>query len=252
MYLVNMRPGQLKKAVAESLPVIIVAGSVEYHGPHNPIGVDYLIPNAVIEAVEKRCPDDCVVAPPIVFGPTMNWAAGIEEGDVDFSPQAMSGYAYEMIKHIVGMGFRKIYVLQHHQGLDGLQGSCFRRIAAEIQRDTAKTWGHSWGRENPALNNNPGIGDYVFNLVQVVAIDTFSEYTENHETHIPIGHGGKGETQLIMAGYPGNVDMSELDGYGGPFPSWLLDAHEATPEQGGYWLGFCVDGWVKMLKSNKK
>ena len=251
MYLINMRPGQLKKAVADRLPVIIVAGSVEYHGPQNPIGVDYLIPNSVIEAVEKRCPDDCVVAPHIVFAPTMNWAASIEEGDVDFSPQAMHDYAYEMITHIVGMGFRKIFVLQHHQGHDGLQGSCFKKIAAQISRDVSRTWGHSWGRENPAVNNNPNIGDYVFGLVQIVAIDTFSEYNEKYPRYIPIGHGGKGETQLTMAGYPETVDMAELDNYEGPLPSWLKDAHEATLEQGKFWQEFCVDGWVKMLKERR-
>ena len=89
MYLVKMRPEQVQDAVRRSVPLLMAAGSVEYHGPHLPIGTDFLIANAVCERVEQRC--ECVLAPPLPYSSTMSWAAGAEEGEVDFDPEALFG-----------------------------------------------------------------------------------------------------------------------------------------------------------------
>ena len=43
MYLIYMRPEQIKKAAAADLPLLMAAGVMEYHGPHLPVGTDYLI-----------------------------------------------------------------------------------------------------------------------------------------------------------------------------------------------------------------
>ncbi len=51
MILVKMRPEELKDAVKRNIPIIMAAGVVEYHGPHLPIGTDFLIANAVCERV---------------------------------------------------------------------------------------------------------------------------------------------------------------------------------------------------------
>ena len=36
MHLVHLRPEQIQDAVQRNVPVLLVAGSVEYHGPHLP------------------------------------------------------------------------------------------------------------------------------------------------------------------------------------------------------------------------
>lgn len=41
MYLIKMRPGQLRDAVQRNVPVLMAAGVVEYHGPHLPVGTDF-------------------------------------------------------------------------------------------------------------------------------------------------------------------------------------------------------------------
>lgn len=43
MILTKMRPEELKDAVKRNIPIIMAAGVVEYHGPHLPIGTDFLI-----------------------------------------------------------------------------------------------------------------------------------------------------------------------------------------------------------------
>jgi len=238
MYLLKLRPSQLKKAVADNIPVILSAGSVEYHGPHLPIGTDFLIADSVIEAVEKSIPDKCIVAPPLPFSSTMNWAGDVTEGDVDFSPDALYVYAREVLSQLTAIGFLRIYILQHHQGPEGLPSLSLRRAAADVIREITKTWGNSWGRVPPEKNPNPNI----FGLIRVASPDAFSG--ENGQ--VPFGHGGKGETQFIMAAYPETVKIDEISTLK-ETPEWLMDAEDSKYEEGKNWLDSCVDGWVREL-----
>ena len=240
MYLIQMRPEQIQDAVRRNVPVVMPAGCVEYHGPHLPIGTDFLIANAVCVEAEKRV--ECAVAPPLSFAPTLAWAAAPEEGEADFDPEAFFVYARETLRCIAKMGFRRIYILQHHQGPDGLEVLCLKRAAMEVLRETVHTWGAGWGRgpteELPIPN--------VFNWIRIEYIDTFSEYPGPYPGRIPIGHAGKGETQLIMASLPDTVRMGALDTLD-RLPSWLEDSTEADAEEGRAWIEFCVQGWVREL-----
>jgi creatinine amidohydrolase len=240
MYLHKMRPEQLRDAVARNVPVLIPAGVVEYHGPHLPIGTDFLIANAVCEEVERQC--ECVVGPPLSLGPTSEWAGGPEDGEIDFDPEALFVYAREMLRRIAAMGFRRIYVLQHHQGPEGLQSLCIKRAAAELVRETTHTWGARYGRKDSDTWPLPNL----FRRVQVAHIDSFCEYPAPDAERVPIGHGGRGETQLIMAALPETVRMETLDTVEAR-PRWLKDADEAREAAGKRWIAFCVQGWVKEL-----
>jgi len=239
MILVKMRPEELKDAVKRNIPIIMPAGVVEYHGPHLPIGTDFLIANTVCEEVEKNC--ECVLAPPLPFGPTMSWAAGPDEGEMDFEPEPFFLYVKEAIKGIMNMGFRRIYVCQHHQGLEGLQSLCLRRAAAELIRDVGRSWGNGWGRGRHEDLPNPNI----FGWIRVAGPDSFSHYPAGSE-RMPVGHGGKGETQLIMGSLPESVRMDALATLN-EMPPWLEDATEADATEGRKWIEFCVQGWVNEL-----
>ena len=245
MYLVKMRPEQLQYAVNRDVPVLMAAGVVEYHGPHLPIGTDFLIANTVCEEVEKRC--ECILAPPLPFGPTMSWAAGSKDGEVDFEPEPFFQYVKEILKNIMNLGFRRIYVCQHHQGLEGLQSLCLRRAAAELIRDVGRSWGDGWGRGRHAELPNPNI----FGWIRVAGPDSFSHYPPDSE-RMPVGHGGKGETQLIMGSLPETVRMGALDTLVGKMPPWLDDATEASASEGRRWIEFCVQGWVNELRIHGK
>ena len=240
MYLIHMRPAQVQDAVARNVPILLPAGCVEYHGPHLPIGTDFLIANSICVAAEKRV--ECVMAPPLQFAPTLDWAAGPEEGEADFEPEAFFQYARESLRRIAAMGFRRIYILQHHQGPDGLEVLCQKRAAGEVIRETVKEWGAGWGRGPSDELPNPNI----FGWIRIAYLDSFSEYPGPTEGHVPVGHAGKGETQLIMASLPETVRMEAL-GTLDRLPSWLEDADQADAEEGRQWLEFCIEGWVKEL-----
>ena len=240
MYLIHMRPEQVKDAVARNVPVLMAAGCVEYHGPHLPIGTDFLIANSICVEAEKRV--ECVMAPPFQFAPTLNWAATPDEGEADFDPEAFFQYARESLRRIAAMGFRRIYILQHHQGPDGLEVLCLKRAAMEVVRETVHEWGAGWGQGPPEELPTPNI----FGWIQIAYLDTFSAYPGPYPGNVPVGHAGKGETQLIMAALPDAVRMEAL-GTLDRLPQWLEDADEADAEEGRKWLEWCIEGWVREL-----
>ena len=236
-----MRPDEIRDAVKRNVPVLMASGSIEYHGPHLPIATDYLIAEAIVARVEKRC--ECVVMPPLPFAPTMFWAGGCEDGEFDFKPEAIRIYIKEILLGLIKVGFRRIYILQHHQGAEGTPFLTLKQAASEVMWEVARDFKAAWGRDCTGDIPVPQI----FSLMQVHPyIDNYSEYPPGSGEKIPIGHGGKGETQLIMAVYPETVKMEELRDMKEK-PSWLLDADEASIEEGERWVEFCVEGWVKEL-----
>jgi len=243
MLLLHMRPEQIRAAVAQNTPVILAAGVMEYHGPHLPAGTDFLIAESVVTRVEQRC--ECIVAPPLCLGPTMSWAAGPEDGEIDFDPEIFAAYAKAALGHLMDMGFRRIYVLQHHQGIDGLQALILRTAASALVRERALQWGAGWGRGEHEKLPNPDL----FTWIRVGVIDSFAAYPDASTPRCPIGHGGKGETQLIMAGYPETVRMDALEELSFPTPEWLRDSHCADEDEGAFWLDFCADGWARELST---
>ena len=241
MYYLKMRPDQIKDAVKRNVPVILSSGSVEYHGPHLPIGTDFLIADAVVEKVEQQC--ECIVLPPLPYAPTMFWAGDEKDGEFDFNPDILYEYAREILTGIVKVGFKRIYILQHHQGNEGLPALTLRKAAVDVIRQTAKTWSKKWGwSPDDQLPNSQ-----LFGMIRVAYVDSFSQYPTPESERIPIGHGSKGETQLIMSSYPETVKMEELDKLTGNLPLWLEDSHLATKEEGDMWVEFCVKGWVEEL-----
>jgi creatinine amidohydrolase len=241
MHLVNMRPEQLQAAIRGEVPVLIAAGVIEYHGPHLPIGTDILMTERLCEEIHARC--ECVIAPSFPFGPTMNFAGGPFDGDMDFAPEPLFQYVKETLKGILSLGFRRIYIIHHHAGPEGLQALILKRAAAELMRELGKSWGPGWGRKGTEELPNP----LIFQQVKVAGLDEFSSYESESSERMPIGHASKGETQYMMAAYPATVRMDLLEEWREAKPSWLEDSHLATADEGAYWLEFCVQGWVKEL-----
>jgi len=238
-----MRPEQIRDVVKRQVPVVLVSGSVEYHGPQEPIGTDFLIPWAVIERVEKEC--ECIVMPPLPFSPTRRWAGGPADGQFDFDSKALGVYVKELLKGILAVGFRRIYILQHHQGREALPCVTLTKAVNDVMYEIAGKHYHGWGRAGDTPMDN-----FFHDVIQIAHIDTFSHYEPGQE-RCPVGHGGKGETQLIWGQYPETIDLSRLDYFkehGLFFPAWLNDAHLATQEEGDFWLDFCAKGWIGEFK----
>ena len=241
MLYLHMRPDEIREAVKANIPVLITAGSVEYHGEHLPIGTDALIAESVARRVERRV--DCVLMPAFPFSPTMSWAAGPEDGEFDFPPDALEAYAKAVFSGILAAGFRRIYVMQHHQGSEAMPWLTLRRAFELARYELVKRFPAKWGRTPMEECPEPRL----FEIFKIASIDGFSDYRGAREGQCPIGHAGRGETQLMLADYERHVRMEDCQKTR-PLPEWLNDAHLASKEDGEYWLDFCADGWVKELK----
>ena len=63
MFLQHMLPHHLNNARDEGWPLLLPTGCVEYHGPHNVLGLDTILVEELLRRVSIRV--NCVVAPPL-------------------------------------------------------------------------------------------------------------------------------------------------------------------------------------------
>lgn len=242
MRLEAMHPWELRKAVKEDWPVFVAFGAIEYHAEHLPLGTDTWIAEGVISEIEKRVP--IVIAPAIPVAPTMHWAGSAADGDLNFSGLPLLGYVREYLRGLLEMGFSRIYVMLGHQGLDGDPGTLIKRAAWDLTEEVTSRFPMGWG-QHP--ENVPG-SNKIFSSITPVLYDQYCDYSKlDRNERLPVGHAGRGETQLIQALRPGNVDLSQLENMPKPWPEWLEDVWQASEEDGRFWVDFCVEGWVQHL-----
>jgi len=130
------------------LPLLIAAGVVEYPGPHLSVGVDYLIASSVLEQVERRLHESCVLAPGLPFGPTGEWAGGAADGEAYPGAIPLFHYVKPIFRSYLGMGFEKVLICQHHQNWTGPHQGALRLADAELMQELGYELGGGpgWGR----------------------------------------------------------------------------------------------------------
>jgi creatinine amidohydrolase len=103
---------EAKDYFAKSDIAILPVGSNEQHGPHNPLGTDHLIAQAIAEATAKRTGTLCL--PVIPFGVSSHhrqmW------GTIHISPKALKKYVKEACLSLKYYGVSKIVVVNGHGG----------------------------------------------------------------------------------------------------------------------------------------
>ena len=125
----RMRPGQIRAAITNGLPLLMPVGVLEYHGQQNPVGVDALLAEGIAKLVAKEVP--CVLAPTQFYGFSGEWVGGISEGEIHIGGDALYGYVKPILKAFYNQGWRKIYVICHHQGTKGVTMLSYQRAASE-------------------------------------------------------------------------------------------------------------------------
>lgn len=245
MKLEAMHPWEFRQAVREQWPVFIAFGAIEYHAEHLPLGTDIWIAEGLLEEIDKRVP--IVIAPSIPVAPTMHWAGCTADGDMNFAAEPLYGYIKEYFRRLLEYGFKHIYVMLGHQGLDGDPGTLVKRAAWDLIGEKTAGFPQGWG-QHP--ENVPGSDD-VFSAIEPVLYDQFCNYDDlvrDGEKRLSVGHAGRGETQLIQAIRPGNVDFSRLDEMPKPWPIWLEDVYRADEKEGLFWFHYCADCWTRHLR----
>ncbi|RLG46200.1 MAG: hypothetical protein DRO06_04805 [Thermoproteota archaeon] len=100
--------------------VILPVGVVEAHGPHLPLGTDFLIPERLAPLLAERI--NALVAPPIPYG-VVESLSGFP-GSLSISQGAFESLVYDVISSLAQWGFGRVIVLNGHGGskhLDALR-----------------------------------------------------------------------------------------------------------------------------------
>ena len=198
----EMRPGEIEEMLRTKPIAYLVWGSHEWHGVHNPVGLDTL--KAYAMTLELCRETGGVVLPPVYCGyQTMKPYQGFPH-TFEFSRELVRRYVYEHLENAYEERFRVIVVVMGHYG----------------------------GKHVEAVN--AGIGDFTEKHAypRVLAI---TDYDPAAWIKIKGGdHAGKNETSLMMHFRPELVDTSLLPegDLEGRRDGCTVDAKEATCEHG--------------------
>ena len=104
MRLELMRGGQLRKAIAENLPLVIPAGVLEYRGEHRGLGCDTLVVTRALELLEVQLP--LVIAPAFHYGPASYAVAEPEMGTIDVDNDRLEAHIKNVLLSLLRVGFK--------------------------------------------------------------------------------------------------------------------------------------------------
>ena len=202
----EMKPCEINAVVRGKPIAYLVWGAHEWHGVHNPVGLDTL--KAYYMAQELCRLTGGVVLPPVYCGyQTMKPFRGFRH-TFEFSKDLVTRYVYEHLLNLYDDGFKVMIVIMGHYGAKHVEA--VRRGVQDFADEHA--------------------------LPRVLSI---TDYEPASWVNVKGGdHAGKNETSLMMHFRPELVDLSRL-------PEGSLesrrdgctpDAKEATPEHGAMLL----------------
>lgn len=232
-------PHQFKRAIEEKWPLLVPTGCIEYHGPHQALGLDTLLVEELLTQVAQRV--NCMVAPPFWYGPASYAVSGPDQGSINVSTERFGRHVKDVLGSFWDADFHWIIVGVHHQGMDGPESLAIRQAAAEvIFEKTHSKRGDGWWGKAPLSEE-----DNLFERIQVWP----SVLPQAQEQGVVMAdHAGFFETSLLMAAHP---ELVELDRLGMDAP-WYCNtpdskASNANMKAGKKMWSAMIDAWVEKL-----
>lgn len=202
-------PKEVKYVQENNIPLVIPAGTVEYHGPQCAYGCDTLVSQGLIEKLAET--KEMMIAPSISYSPS-SYAVGDEtSGTVHVEENAFEQYVYYVFMSMLCSGFRNIYVVIHHQfeqeNLMPMTLSYMKAAKRATMAYMEKTKGQGWwGSESyNSYYEDLGNADDPFSWIKV--IPTMSTEVQNATGY---DHAGEFECSILMSLYPEAVKLERL------------------------------------------
>ncbi len=237
-------PREFQDAQKRNLPLVMVGGTVEYHGPHCSYGCDSLIAEGLVDLLSKE--KEMIVAPTVHYSPS-SYAVGDEtSGTVHIEENAFENYLYYIFYSYLASGFRNIYVVIHHQfeqeSLMPMTLSYMKAAKRATMQYLEKTKGQGWwGSESYASYYEELEGDSnPFAWIKVIPSMSAAVQTE-----VGYDHAGEFESSMLMALYPEAVDLSRIDE---KYHWFTQSARKATPEHGKKMVELSLDYLRKAIQ----
>jgi creatinine amidohydrolase len=215
---------RVEKTISETPLAILPLGSLEYHGPHNPLGTDSIIISGIAERVAVRTKG--LLFPTVAFTQCPAQTAHFQ-GTFSIRPEVMTMYFADILRNMLNLGIRKVFILNGHDGNIGPGRGATSQVANETG-DASLLFANWWEFLS---------GD------MMRAIAMFKQSNGGH------GHGGPLETSAVAAFRPDLVhleksrDLPEPPDLSGGAPYFLQKSTAAN------WPGY--SGLVTEASSEK-
>lgn len=206
----HVRGARIAGVVAEADFAVLPLGSIEWHGPHLPLGTDTLIAEATVDSLADG-PWTAVRYPGITFTSAPGQTRGYP-GTIGLRPETTVAYLTEVIEGIVDTGFRRVLLVNSHDANMATVRSAMEWVSG---RRTASLLLANWFQLVP-----PAETEEIFGAVHAR------------------GHGGAFETAGALAAAPDAVDPGSAPDIP-PRPRLAVDAdHVLVESHPAPW-----DGW---------
>jgi creatinine amidohydrolase len=216
VHYLHLRPSEFAARIAERAVGYLPMGTIEWHGPQNPLGGDALISGHLFERAARQFGG--IVFPPLFFGPDRIQGDGETAlngmdflyGRDDYSPQQLTGSCY--------WAPEGLFLLLLEQVIAQAKRAGFKALVAD---------GHG-----PSRGTFCGYADRFEQQYDIVLIG--ARYKMEDGWRSQVDHAAKNETSLLMAAHPDDVDMSELPADPNQWPIGVggEEPRESSPEHG--------------------
>ncbi|MGD0637453.1 MAG: creatininase family protein [Nitrososphaerales archaeon] len=203
----RLTPDALLRRLQDVPVAYLPLGTLEYHGPHLPLGSDMLQPIGLFSELAKVVGG--VVLPPLALGPD-------EATKID-------GTAF------YGMDFEFLVGGEKPRRLPGsayyLDGPVFQRYVEGMLKQLGRAGvrvvvGHGHGPSTDLFVSKRGVWEYQFGL----KVLTLHGIVPESELGFMIDHAGANETSIMLATNPELVKMENLPGNPKDWPLGIMGA----------------------------
>lgn len=171
-YLHEMPQPEAERLLAETKTAVVVAGSVEQHGPHLPLGTDWLAALGIAERVAGLLGSPLALLSPVGVAPYH----GSWPGSLSLRPETLVALFVDITDGLAAAGVERLLVVNWHEG----NTATLRLAAQEAQLRHER--------------------------LQVVIAETHIAARDLSGGELPLTHAGSLETAAVLA-----VDESLVD-----------------------------------------
>lgn len=175
---------RLEEHIRGSQLALLPLGSIEYHGPSGPPMTDSIIAAGLAERVAARA--KASVFPVVMFSHCPAHTAQFR-GSISVRPHVMTMYLSDILRGILANGFRRIFLLNGHDGNIGPARMAMSEVTAEV-RDSQMMLVNWWETLPTPL---------------VESLRLFSSSNGGH------GHGGPLELSVAAVFAPASVEAGK-------------------------------------------
>lgn len=240
-------PREVEKAKREHWPVLLPVGNLEYHSEHCPFGCDTLVAMGVCRELAKEI--DCMVLPPVWYGPASYAVGGPETSTIHVDCDVLEAYVYQILKSLFKSGFtRNICIVIMHQTEEFLPTAlaCMKAAKKLTFEYLEETQGYGWWGDdkNAGFYDNISATDNPWNWIRVFNGARYpEEYAYNGD------HAGKYECSILEYLFPGTIKLERLD----KNKDWFAQtAVEMSAELGEEATKKAVNSMLLSIKEGKK